>query len=91
MQGPSLGTAIQLGPPRHSQEQVPEDIRDILKPTSERYMGPIDLDEVVAQRVKDINRTWLASIGKLATCVLRFTLLRATRAPVVMKSFLRKT
>lgn len=54
-------TPIQLGNPGLAQKQVPEDVRDILKPTSERYIGPIDLDEAVAQRAEEVNRTWLAS------------------------------
>ena len=88
VQGPSLATTIQLGAPALTQKQVPEDVRDILKPTSARYRGPIDLDEAVAQRVEDINRTWLASTGEDTASSLLFTVLQATRAPVLSKSTL---
>ena len=77
MQGSSLGTTIQLGGPGLTQKQVPEDVRDILKPTSERYVGPVDLDEAVAQRAEDINRTWLASTGEGAALSLPSTVLKA--------------
>lgn len=84
MQGTSLVTPIQLGNPGLAQKQVPEDVRDILKPTSERYIGPIDLDEAVAQRAEEVNRTWLASTGEDTTSVLISIMLTNAHAPVVM-------
>ena len=88
MQGTSLGTTIQLGASGLTQKQVPEDVRDILKPTSKRYIGPVDLDEAVAQRAEEINRTWLASTGEDATSILLSSVLKNACAPVVMKSTL---
>ena len=87
MQGTSLGTPIQLGSSRLTQKQVPEDVRDILKPTSERYIGTIDLDEAVAQRAEEINRTWLASTGEVATLILLSTVLKNAGDPVVMEKY----
>ena len=88
MQGTSLGTPIQLGNSGPRQKQVPEDVRDILKPTSERYVGPIDLDEAVAQRAEENNRTWLASTGEHVTSILLLTVLKNACVPVIMKSIL---
>ena len=85
MQGTSLGTPIQLGNSGLTQKPVPEDVRDILRPTRERYVGPIDLDEAVAHRADEINGTWLASTGEDATSILLSTVLTNAGAPVVMK------
>ena len=54
---------MQLGGPGASLQEVPVDVSAILQPTENRYKGPIDLDEAVAQRAEELNSTWRASAG----------------------------
>ena len=54
---------MKLGGPLPTTQQLPEDVADILQPTSTRYTGPIDLDKAVAQRFEAINASWMASAG----------------------------